>query len=138
MTMRSVLVSMTIITVLALVVYVLIGPANTPPVMAGNHDIYNPARTALVNAQKQLAESAKQEQDMLQRIQRMHRELDSSLELLASAETLDPSQRAPIEALRTRLAALKDRPTLCPMDNQTSLDIYAGLLDDIQSMIEHY
>ena len=111
--------------------------AETPPPVA-KHDIYNPARTALVNAQRQLAESSRQQQDMLERLQRIHSELDNSLALLESAGQLDPSMRAPIEDLRTRLSALKDQTSLCPMGSGASVDSYSQLLNELQAMIEHY
>ncbi len=102
------------------------------------HDIYNPARAALINAQRQLAESYRQQQDVLARTARMHKELQTSLALLTKAEQLDPANKATIEALRSRLAALEDRPTLCPMDSQSSLDVYSQLLDEMQTLIEQY
>jgi hypothetical protein len=109
---------------------------NPPP--AATHDIYNPARTALVNAQRQLAESSRQQQEILDRLQRVYAELDSSLALMASAGELDPAMQAPIESIRTRLAALRERPSSCPMANTSSLDVYTQLLDELQGLIEQY
>jgi len=103
-----------------------------------SHDIYNPARVALVNAQRQLAESSRQEQDILERIRQMHRELESSLALLSDAASKDPAMEESIGTVRARLAALKDRPGLCPMDNNSSLAEYDLLLKDLQALIEHY
>lgn len=108
------------------------------PAPAATHDIYNPARTALVNAQRQLAESSRQQQEILERLQRVHTELNSSLALLESAGQLDPSMQAPIEDIRTRLAALKDQPATCPMGNSSSLEVYNQLLGELQGLIEHY
>ena len=111
--------------------------AETPP-PAVSHDIYNPARTALVNAQRQLAESSRQQQEILERLQRVYAELDSSLALLESAGQLDPAMQAPIEKIRVRLSALKDQPSACPMSNSSTPDVYNQLLDELQGLIEHY
>jgi septal ring factor EnvC (AmiA/AmiB activator) len=105
---------------------------------ASSHDIYNPARTALVNAERQLSETAREEQDILERLQRMHGELDSALQLLASAEQLDPAMQAPIADVRERLAALQDKPSLCPQDSSSAVVTYQQLLGDVQALIEHY
>ncbi len=111
--------------------------AETPP-PAASHDIYNPARTALVNAQRQLAESSRQQQEILERLQRMYAELDSSLALLESAGQLDPAMQAPIEKIRVRLSTLKDQPSACPVGNSSTPDVYKKLLDELQELIEHY
>ncbi len=110
----------------------------TPAAPDAQHDIYNPARTALVNAQRQLAESSRQEKDILEAIERMRGELDASLALLSQAEQLDPSMQEPIAQLRARLAALQDRPSLCPEDSTSSLGVYSRLLDEMQGLIDHY
>jgi hypothetical protein len=130
----------TMLTLPALLLLVITGMpllAEAPP-PAPTHDIYNPARTALVNAQRQLAESSRQQQEILDRLQRIYAELDSSLALLASAGELDPAMQTPIESIRTRLAALRERPSDCPMANTSSLDVYTQLLDELQGLIEHY
>lgn len=111
--------------------------ADTPP-PAKSHDIYNPARTDLVNAQRRLAESSQQQQDILERLERMHAELDNSLALLASAAQHDPSMANPIERVRKRLATLKEQPSLCPAGNSSVLEVYSQLLDELQGLIEHY
>jgi len=130
----------TMLTLPALLLLVITGMpllAEAPP-PAKTHDIYNPARTALVNAQRQLAESSRQQQEILERMQRVYAELDSSLALLASAGKLDPAMEAPIESIRTRLATLREQPSDCPMVNSSSLDVYTQLLDELQGLIEHY
>jgi septal ring factor EnvC (AmiA/AmiB activator) len=135
-------VPMTLIATLAMPVVLLIGSASASlgaaTTSSASHDLYNPARTALVNAQLHLAESSRQEQDILERLKRMHTELDSSLALLANAGDLDPSMRDQIEDARRRLAALQDKPALCPMDSGSSLLVYDQLLDDLQALIAHY
>jgi septal ring factor EnvC (AmiA/AmiB activator) len=127
----------------AMPVVLLIATASVPlgsaaTTSSASHDLYNPARTALVNARKQLAESSRQERDILERIKRMHTDLDSSLALLANAGDLDPSMQDQIGDVRKRLAALQDRPSLCPMDSTSSLLVYDQLLDDLQALITHY
>jgi hypothetical protein len=140
--LRGARVPIQIISALALPLALLVGTASIPlgatPTAPGGHDLYNPARTALVNAQKQLAESSRQEQDILGRVRQMHSELDSSLALLGNAAELDPVMREQIAAVRARLAALQDKPALCPMDNSSSLRVYSQLLDDLQALIDHY
>lgn len=143
MQIRRAFFPMILLSLFALAGILLAGRAGIAPVAAAppptaTHDIYNPARTALVNAQRQLAESARLEKDILQRLKQMHRELDSSLELLASAQQLDPAMQGSIDAVRQRLAELRDSPALCPLDRPSSVGVYAGLLDELQALIEHY
>ena len=98
--------SLSLATLPALLLLVVMGMpllAETPP-PAATHDIYNPAHTALVNAQRQLAESSRQQQEISERLQRMHAEIDSSLELLKSARELDPAMKASIETISNRLS----------------------------------
>jgi septal ring factor EnvC (AmiA/AmiB activator) len=108
------------------------------PVQPASHDLYNPARVALVNAERQLAESSRQEQDILERVQQMHKELESSLSLLAEAADKDPGMQQSITDIRNRLSALKDRPALCPLDNNSSIDVYGKVLADLQALIDRY
>jgi hypothetical protein len=138
-----VLIPTTVLAGLALVGLLLAGPASMPliaetPPAAASHDIYNPARTALVNAQRQLAESIHQQQEILEQTKHIHGQLNSSLELLASAAALDPSMKAPINAVRQRLASLQDDPALCSMKNGSSLADASTLLDELQLLIDHY
>jgi len=102
------------------------------------HDLYNPARTALVNARQRLSESFSQEQDILEQVKRVHEELDESLRLLARAEEIDPNVKAQVDALRARLTALEDERTLSGMDEQELRDIYQALLRDFEELIQHY
>ena len=113
-------------------------PLGATTVSSAGHDLYSPARTALLNAQRQVAESLGQEREILERLRQMHGALDSSLALLANAEELDPSMKSRIEDVRNRLAALQDKPALCPQDKNSSLDVYSQLLGDLQALIEHY
>ena len=36
------------------------------------------------------------------------------------------------------IAALQDKPALCPMDSKSSLSVYSQLLNDLQALIDHY
>jgi septal ring factor EnvC (AmiA/AmiB activator) len=123
----------------ALLSLVLVGTpllaADPPP--PESHDIYNLARTDLVNAQRQLADSSRQHQDTLERLERMQAELDKSLALLESAAQRDPSMKAPIDAIRKRLATLKEQSSLCTAGD-SSPQVYKQLLDELQQLIEHY
>jgi chromosome segregation ATPase len=111
--------------------------AETPSAGTGR-DIYNPARTALINAQRQLAESSQLEKDILERVQRMHTELTASLDLLASAQQHDPSMITQIEALRSQLVELQSNHRTCLDDGKASLQLYDKLLADLQALIDHY
>ena len=102
------------------------------------HDLYNPARTALVNAQLQLAESSQQQREFLERAERMVKGMDNSLALLENAGQLDPSMRVSIEEVRERLVALRQEASLCSLDKRTTLDTYGQLLNDLQGLIERY
>jgi predicted nuclease with TOPRIM domain len=102
------------------------------------HDLYNPARTALVNAQLQLAESSQQQREFLERAERMIKGMDSSLALLENAGQLDPSMKASIDEVRERLVALRQEASLCSLNRGATLDSYNQLLDDLQRLIERY
>lgn len=108
------------------------------PSPAAAHDIYNPARIALVNAQRQVAEALRAEQELLERMQRLHGELDSSLEALARAERLDPAMAEPIATVRAALAELQANAALCPMGYRSSIAAYSDLLAELQTLIDHY
>jgi chromosome segregation ATPase len=112
--------------------------ADSTGALAPAHDLYNPARTALVNARRQLAETFRQEEDILRQRQRVHEELDESLTLLANARQLDPAMAEPIEALRKRIAALEQDPCASRLDSETMKDLYDRLLADFETLIEHY
>lgn len=110
----------------------------TAETAAPAHDLYNPARTALVNARRQLAETFRQEQDILKQRQSVHRELDESLKLLATAEQIDPSMKAPIEALREQIAELERDPCASKYEGETLKELYDKLLAEFEALIEHY
>jgi len=143
---RGLIVPLCSIVVLIVSLCLVLVPASTSRVLAAtgelapaaHHDIYNPSRTALVNAHRQLTESLAQEREILERIQRTRRELSASLALLAKAEELDPSVEKPIDDLRSHIVALQENPSLCPMDSASSLDLYGELLDTLQTLIDHY
>ena len=111
--------------------------AEAPP-PEGPHDLYNAARTALVNAQLQLAESSQQQREFLERIERMAKGIDNSLALLENASQLDPSRKVAIDQVRQRLAALQQEASLCTLARSTTLDTYDQLLNDLQGLIERY
>lgn len=112
--------------------------ADTGAAAEAQRDLYNPARVALVNARRQVAESSSQEQEMLVSIKRMHAELDSSIALLADAQNIDPSIKTQLEAIRQRLSALGDSSSLCPMGSDSSLKTYDQILDELQGLIDQY
>ena len=58
--------------------------------------------------------------------------------LTPSDSSLNPTGNSKIEAVRENLASLEDRPALCPMDNESSMDVYKQLLDELQTLIEQY
>jgi predicted nuclease with TOPRIM domain len=102
------------------------------------HDLYNPARTALVNAQLQLAESSQQQREFRERAERMVKGMDNSLAQLENAAQLDPAMRVSIEEVREKLAALRQEASLCSQENAATLDAYDQLLNDLQNLIERY
>jgi septal ring factor EnvC (AmiA/AmiB activator) len=125
-----------------LTLFALLGLAVTTFVLldtlSERHDLYNPARTALVNARQYLSESFSQEQDVLEQLKRIHHELDESLRLLARAEEIDPTVKAQVDVLRARLTALEDQRTISGMDKQTLRDTDQTLLRDFEELIQHY
>ena len=91
--------SIIIAAILVIAAFLLVSSLNTP-----EQGLYDPARVALINARRQLSESFSQEQEILEQVRRVHKELDASLALLASAEQSDPTIKAPIDALRAQIA----------------------------------
>jgi hypothetical protein len=71
-------------------------------------------------------------------VQRVHRELDASLTLLANARQIDPTMKAPIDALRAKLSALENNSSMDRMDSETLRKTYKHLLDEFEALIEHY
>ena len=116
----------------------LAGENTAPEAHPTEHDLYNPARAALVNARRQLAETFRQEQDILEQRRRVHRELDESLKLLADAQQLDPSMTVPIEDLRARISRLESDPCAMQFDGDSLKELYDQLLSDFEALIEHY
>jgi len=115
-----------------------VGDHNAPAVQDSEEGLYNPARVALVNAREQLSESFNQEQDILEQVKRVHKELDASLDLLARAEQIDPTMKAPIEALRAQLTALENDPAVAKMDGEELHRAYEHLLAEFEALIERY
>ena len=121
-------------------------PAATPaaPVISTDgevtpgHDIYNPARTAMVNAHKELAESLELEREIVDRIGRARQKIDASVALLASAGRYDPAMQPPIDRLQSQLTNVLNSASLCPGDTPSCLDLYRQMLDDLQTLIEQY
>ncbi len=132
-------VRLTLLTVLLLALYgmgtSLWAESSSP---TGPHDLYNPARTALVNAQLQLAEASQQRREFQESAERMVKGIDNSLALLENASQLDPSRKAAIDEVRERLAALQREASLCTLARSTTLDTYNQLLNDLQGLIERY
>ncbi len=111
---------------------------NLPAAQGSDQGLYNPARVALINARRQLSESFSQEQEILEQVRRVHKELDASLALLASAEQSDPTMKAQIDALRAQLSALENDPSVAQMDSETLRSTYERLLAEFEALIEHY
>jgi hypothetical protein len=111
---------------------------NLPAAQGSEQGLYNPARVAIINARQQLSESLRQEEDILEQVRRVHKELDASLALLASAEQIDPTMKAPIDALRAQLSALENDPSVAQMDSETLRSTYEHLLAEFEALIEHY
>lgn len=57
---------------------------------------------------------------------------------MPSDSSLNPTSKSKTEAVRANMATLEDRPALCPMDNESSLDVSKQLLDELQTVIEQY
>lgn len=57
---------------------------------------------------------------------------------MPSDSSLNPTSKSKTEAVRANMATPEDRPALCPMDNESSLDVSKQLLDELQAVIEQY
>lgn len=89
-------------------------------------DYYRPARTALVTAQKHLAESYGRETVLLEQLEAVHRESRAAVDELTRAADLDPRNRAEIQALARRLDELQDARRL---DQRTPDELRAAYHD---------
>ena len=144
--LRGLIFGFCIIGLCALSLSALREPAASPAVpaisadreMTPRHDIYNSARTAMVNAHKELAESLELEREIVDRIGRARQKIDASVALLASAGRYDPAVRPPIDRLQSQLATVLNSSSLCPGDTPSCLDRYRQMLDDLQTLIEQY
>ena len=118
--------------------HVLIEDASPVDQTATEHDLYNPARAALVNAQRQLALTYSSEMDMIEQKRRISQELDDSLKLLAEARHSDASMQAAIDALRAKISELRNAPRNTDMDGESLRELYSSLLTDFENLINHY
>lgn len=117
---------------------VLIADASQTDQAATEHDLYNPTRAALVNAQRQLALTYSSEMDMIEQKRRISQELDNSLKLLAEARHSDVSMQADIDALRAKISDLRNAPRDTDLDGESLRDLYSRLLTDFEKLINHY
>lgn len=117
---------------------VLIADASQADQSATDHDLYNPTRAALVNAQRQLSLTYSSEMDMIEQKRRVSQELDDSLKLLAEARHSDASMQADIDALRAKISDLRNAPRDTDLDGESLRDLYSRLLADFEKLINHY
>lgn len=102
-------------------------------------NLYDPARVALVEAQRNLSEAyghAAQEKALYEQVQAVHRSLDQALTLLGNAERLDPSDRAMIDSLRARLTLLEDDQKILHTPDSELRRSFQELSEEMQKLIE--
>lgn len=96
---------------------------------------YQPARVALVSAQRQLAESYSHEKALLEQLRIVHNELDAAMGDLQKAEYLDHADQREIESLRLRLKALEDAKQLSHTTPEQLQESYQSLTAQLDALI---
>jgi septal ring factor EnvC (AmiA/AmiB activator) len=98
-------------------------------------DYYQPARAALVAAQKRLADSYQHETALIEQLQISHRDLDAAINELQKAARKAPGNQQRIEDLRVRLHALADPDWLAKADTKQMQQSFRELSDEIDALI---
>jgi septal ring factor EnvC (AmiA/AmiB activator) len=96
---------------------------------------YQPARVALVSAQRQLAESYSHEKALIEQLHTVHSELDAAMADLEKAESLDHADKREIETMRVRLQALEDARQLSHTTPEQLQESYQGLTAQLDALI---
>jgi hypothetical protein len=102
-------------------------------------NLYDPARTALVAAQRNLSEAyahVAEERELLEQVKAAHQDLRDALALVDQAERLDPADKAAIDALQAQLARLEDDGSILQMDDEQVRATYQGISEQLQTLIE--
>jgi chromosome segregation ATPase len=97
---------------------------------------YQPARVALVSAQRQLAESYSHEKALLEQLRIVHNELDAAMANLGKAEKLDHADKRKIESLRLRLKSLEDARQLSHTTPEQLQESYQSLTTQLDALID--
>ena len=95
---------------------------------------YEPARGYLSEAAVHLSESFGDEKELLERLQRVHTNLESTIALLEKAEAVDHADQREIETLRVRLKSLEDTQRLLNMDPKELHRSYDALIGEIKAL----
>lgn len=102
-------------------------------------NFYDPARTALVAAQRNLSEAyahVAEERQLLEQVKAAHQDIRDALALVDQAERLDPADKAAIDALQAQLARLEDDGRILQMDDEQVRSVYQGISEQLQTLIE--
>ena len=91
--------------IIALAAAVYFGPA----LREHEPNYYDPARAALIKAQRQFEESLVHEQVLIEQLKMAHEGLDSAIAQLAKVADLDPAHRSRIESLRKSLQSIENQ-----------------------------
>ena len=98
-------------------------------------DLYNPVRSALVEAHLHLVRAYGHERELLQQLREGERELDMALEYLGRVEHLDPALQGQIEPLRARLRTLQDDAVLDQLTINALHRNYQEMYAQVQALI---
>jgi septal ring factor EnvC (AmiA/AmiB activator) len=120
--------------IIALAAAIYFGPA----LREHEPDYYDPARAALIKAERQFEESLVHEEVMIDQLKMAHEELDSAIAQLAKVADLDPVHRSRIESLRKSLQSIERKNSADPGEtNPEKLQQdYRDLLAQIGALIK--
>jgi len=98
-------------------------------------DLYDPARSALVEADLHISRAYGHERTLLQQLHEGRRELDTALTYLEHAAHVDPALRIQIEPLRNRLRTLQDDTARGRLSTGELHHSYQELLARVEALI---
>jgi hypothetical protein len=99
-------------------------------------DLFEPARGAISDAAMILSQTYSDEQDLIDRFQTVHRQLEKVIALLDRAKRLDPADRREIETLRVRLQALENPSRMVSDDPERLKHSYHELIEQLNALAD--
>jgi hypothetical protein len=93
-----------------------------------------PGRSILSKAELRLAESYNDEKILVDKLHKMHSNLDKVIQLLTQAEQLDQADKQIIETIRKRLQALENPDKLAATNPDSLHQAYKEMMDTLSQL----